>query len=120
MILFRGPNDSHLNPLPRYHSSAIYSPDQTDQLTSCKIPTWTYPLTKNSKDKFRALLAAYFQGMPPLEAKWLRSYLYAGGPSMGSVVSIWLFIPDNVESQLQIENENHIRVFHRYFHKMTW
>ncbi len=57
---------------------------------------------------------------PYLERDYMSSYIYGGESPIGSVTSVWWFKPDDIEPLVQIENEHQVRVFPRYFHKMSW
>ena len=120
MTLFRGSNDRHLIPFLRYHSSVLYSPVQIDHLKSYKITTWTCPLSEKSRENFYSMIASYLEEEPDLEQNYLSSYIYQGEPPIGSFASAWWFKPDDIEALVQIENDQHVRVFPRYVHKMSW
>ena len=120
MTFFRGPNGSHQYPFIRYHSSVIYSPVQLDQLKPYNIPTWTSPIDDNTKGNFRSMLALYLEEEPDLEQNYLCSYIYWDEPPIGSFASVWWFKTDDIEALVKIENENRVRVFPRYVHKMAW
>ena len=120
MTFFRGPNGSHQYPFIRYHSSVIYSPVQIDQLKTYNIPTWTSPVDDNTRENFHSMLALYLEEEPDIEENYLCSYIYRDEPPIGSFASVWWFKPDDIEALVKIENENRIRVFPRYVHKMSW
>ena len=120
MELFFGPNNSHLDPALRYHSSVLYSPNQIEYLDAFNIPTWCCPLSDNSKENFHGELGMYLESEPRLSQEYLCSYIYGNAVPIGSFASIWWFRLDEIEKLVQIENEHQVRVFPRYVHKMAW
>ena len=120
MLFVRGPNGSHQYPFIRYHSSVIYSPVQIDQLKSYNIPTWKSPIDDNTGENFYSMIASYMEEEPDLEQNYLTSYINWDEPPIGSFASVWWFKPSDIEALVKIENENQVRVFPRYVHKMSW
>lgn len=120
IVVFMGPNGSQMNPSPKYHSSVLFSPSQIDHLDSYDIPTWTCPLSEDTKDNFHGMLDAKLKENEFSKKGYLCSYNYGGDFPIGVMFSIWWFKQDDIESVLEIENEQGVRVFPRYVHEMEW
>ena len=58
--------------------------------------------------------------MPHYEQDYMSSYIIGGEYPIGTMAAVWWFKPDDIEPLVQIENEQQIRVFPRYVHKITW
>jgi hypothetical protein len=120
MSTFYGPNNSHLFPDPRYHSSVLYAPSQIEHLNPSDIQTWTCPISDLAKENFDGMLGDLVENNSHLNEGHLCSYIKGTDIPIGTVVSVWWFNPDKIELLVQLENEQQVRVFPRYVHKMTW
>lgn len=119
-IHLEGLDEATFSPTIRYHSSALFSPQQIEYLKPFNIPSSDQGLSDNSADNFHGSFSEQLGNEPYLGKEYLCSYNYNDEVPIGAFASIWWFKPEQIEDLVRIENEHQIRVFPRYVHKMSW
>ena len=99
----------------RYHSFVKYDPKQIPAIKDFDIPYWSDQLTNNLEDE----LDYYMGENPQLKEKYLCPYIEGGEPPMGPYFSIWWFREDQIDDLVKIENDEELRIFPRYIHKIS-
>jgi hypothetical protein len=99
----------------RYHSSVNYDPVQIPEIKDFNIIDWSGRLTNNLEVK----LDYYMGENPQLQEKYLCPYIPYGEPPIGPYFSIWWFREDQIDDLVKIENDEELRIFPRYVHKIS-
>jgi hypothetical protein len=121
LSMFEGQNGSSWPTDLTYHSSVSFSPAQNPALKDFDIPYWNIPLSAVSKDNFTGIITSLQEENSYLfENGYLSSYIFDHDTPIGVMASIWFFNPKEIDKLIQIENESEIRVFPRYYHKMSF
>jgi hypothetical protein len=117
---FMGPNMIEVFPHLKYHSPVPFPPEQMQELKDFNIIPWEYPLCGDGHINFHDNLNSYLTENPGVEEEYLCSYMNDGELPIGILATVLWFKPEQIEALVEIENDNHIRVFPRYIHKMSW
>jgi hypothetical protein len=76
-----------------------------------------YPIQLH--DFFEDELSHYMGENPQLQEKYLCPYIPYGEPPMEPYFSIWWFREDQIDNLVKIENDEELRIFPRYIHKIS-
>jgi hypothetical protein len=98
----------------RYHSSVRYNPKKNPKLKDFDIPASFMQLTNDFENELNMDIEEH----PELEEKYLCPYIPYGEPPMGPYFSIWWFSEDQIDDLVKIENDEKLRIFPRYIHKI--
>ena len=98
----------------RYHSSVRYNLEKNPKLKDFDIPASFMQLTNDFENELNMVIEEH----PELQEQFLCPYIPYGEPPMGPYFSIWWFREDQIDDLVKIENDEELRIFPRYIHKI--
>jgi DNA-directed RNA polymerase subunit RPC12/RpoP len=102
-------------PKLRYHSSVRSDPMKIPAIKNFDIPASFMPLTNDFENEFELTKEEHSE----LQEKYLCPYLSSVELPIGPYVFLWWFRDDQVDDLVKIENDEKLRIFPRYIHKIS-
>jgi hypothetical protein len=106
-------SSAHLDVELRYYSGVLHSPDQYPELKNFQIPYACSGISEN----FNNVIYHYSSKEELDQGGYLCSFEYDDPLPIGAKASVWWYLPDQIESLVELENEMEIKLFPRYVYR---